>query len=391
MTYRRFSRLGKVAVALVAFAAFLLVADSGGIYSWAERLDLGPERTVALPLATGLNKAMRPLGLEQLRRRELAELARVGWSDDPAALAAESGASPTPPSSPKGAEATPGTEPPAPPATPGGVPSATGAGASGCDSPVMPAGMTTSLISSGLPDLHLQGMQPPLQVALAGDSMMAVGLSSTIYNHAGAYPNLSFVKAFKSGTGLARPEVFNWQTEYPAMLAQAQPKVILVAIGANDGQGFVDDGTTYPFGTPGWKQIYAQRLQAYLHMLEAGGAKVVWLELPPMRSASYNNHIEAINCIAYTAVSADPAAVWISTDKIVGDDSGAFRDFGVLNGKEVRLRQNDGIHLSNEGASLVADPVLAWLNAQANGSSASGTAPAGATTTPPPAAASTPR
>jgi len=251
--------------------------------------------------------------------------------------------------------------------------------------------METSLITSGLPDLHLAGAQPPMPVALAGDSMMAVGLSSTIYNHAATYKNLSFLKAFKSGTGLARPEVFNWQTEYPAMLGQAKPRVILVAIGANDGQGFVDGATTYPFGTPGWKQVYAQRLEAYLHMLEAGGAKVVWLELPPMKSANYNSHIQIINCLAYSAVSADPSAVWIATDRIVGDDSGAFRDFGVLNGKEVRLRQNDGIHMSNEGASLVADPVVAWLNAQAGAPGVQGIPPGSTAGSQPPSAVSNPR
>ena len=77
-------------------------------------------------------------------------------------------------------------------------------------------------------------------------------------------------KAFKSGTGLARPEIFNWQTEYPAMLAGAKPDVVVVAIGANDGQGFVDNSVVYPFGSDGWMKIYEQRLTDFLAMLAQG-------------------------------------------------------------------------------------------------------------------------
>jgi len=46
-------------------------------------------------------------------------------------------------------------------------------------------------------------------VALAGDSMMAVGLSATLLRQAAGHKDLRMVKAFRSGTGLARPEVFN--------------------------------------------------------------------------------------------------------------------------------------------------------------------------------------
>ena len=42
--------------------------------------------------------------------------------------------------------------------------------------------------------------------------MMAVGLAPTIMRQASHYRNLAFVPVFKSGTGLARPEVFNWRS-----------------------------------------------------------------------------------------------------------------------------------------------------------------------------------
>ena len=198
-------------------------------------------------------------------------------------------------------------------------------------------------------------------VALAGDSMMAVGLSSTILREAPQYKDLVLVKAFKSGTGLARPEVFDWRSEYPAMLGDARPDVVIVAIGANDGQGFVDKGVTYAFGTPAWQAIYHARVTAYLELLEADGATVVWLGLPPMKSDVYDAHTALVNRIDYAVVSASSRAVWFSTTGMFGDTAGRFQDFGSVHGVPARLRQEDGVHISDAGGVLVADRLLPWL------------------------------
>jgi hypothetical protein len=204
--------------------------------------------------------------------------------------------------------------------------------------------------------------------------MMAVGLSSTLLREAPKYKDLELVKTFKSGTGLARPEVFDWQSEYPAMLKSAMPKdalgggekpeVVVVAIGANDGQGFVEDGVTYLFGTAAWQAIYQRRVQAFLDLLEADGATVVWIGLPPMKSDAYDARIALVNRIDYAVVSASPKAVWFSSAGLVGDAKGHFQDYGQVRGTMTRLRQADGIHLSDDGATLLAAKLLPWLAKQ---------------------------
>jgi lysophospholipase L1-like esterase len=365
--YRRYSTVGQMAVSAAVFAVLMLLLESGGLVDWADRLELGPERTVAVPITLGLQRVVGRMGAEQLRRNALVELARVGWSDDPAALAKVRA-----------------TETPVAPVVSPSVPVAL--------MPVAPMLVAPMLIAvpevkpvpkePGTPDVPKPPLRPlvgapPLlsqlpeiagvetgklrTVALAGDSMMAVGLSSTLLREAPQYKDLELVRAFRSGTGLARPEVFDWKAEYPAMLGGTKPDVVLVAIGANDGQGFVADGITYPFGTPAWQAIYRARVTAYLAMLESGGATVVWLGLPPMKSDVYNARIALVNRIDYEVVSASPSAVWFSTAGLVGDAQGNFQDFGTVHGATVRLRQPDGIHLSDEGAVLVAEKLLPWL------------------------------
>jgi hypothetical protein len=347
-----------MSVGLLAFAAVLVVLDSGGIYSWASRLELGPKRTFALPVAGVLHRGLARLGLEQEREDALVGLARVHWSDDPARMAQAAELAE--------AERTPIGPPPMP------APPEMSLGSDAAHAAVRVKQQELIRVMEGapplvskLPEIEGVGAGKMRSVALAGDSMMAVGLSPAMLRAAPKYGDLEMLKLFKSGTGLARPEVFDWQQEYPAMLAQARPEFVIVAMGANDAQGFVENGVVYPFGSAGWQAIYQRRVQAYLEMLEADGATVVWLGLPPMRSEEYDAHVALINRIDATVVNASPHAIWFSTAGVVGDQAGKFRDFGEVAGRTARLRQGDGIHLSDDGATLVADKLLPWLAAQA--------------------------
>lgn len=368
--YKRFSTVGQMAGSVAVFAALALVLESGGVYEWAQRLDLGPERTVALPVASGLHRVLGWTGLERVRKSELVGLARVGWSDDPEALAAV--AAVPPPSKAMVPEIPVATVVSAVPVDGNNV--ATTAVVKPVvveerptittpDVPLKPM-VGDPPLTSALPKLPAVPAGGTRRVALAGDSMMAVGLSSTILREAPKYKDLELVKTFKSGTGLARPEVFNWQSEYPAMLKDAKPDVVLVAIGANDGQGFVENGVTYPFGSEGWKTIYQRRVQAFLDMLEADGATVVWVGLPPMKSDSYDSKIALVNRIDYAVVSASPHAIWFSSAGLIGDAKGRFQDYGQVHGTTARLRQADGIHFSDEGATLLTARLLPWLAKQ---------------------------
>jgi uncharacterized protein len=351
--YRRFSTLQQMGASLAVFAGLMLVLESGGLYEWAQRLELGPERSVALPLAAGLWRGMGWTGLERGRDRVLVALARSGWGDDPAAATV--------------AAVAPVVKVQVPPVVLPAAPAGAGVPA-GPSIPRPPrvivegdAPLVTEL--PAIPAVEAGGQRT---VALAGDSMMAVGLSSTILRRVPEYKDLAVVKAFKSGTGLARPEVFNWQAEYPAMLREVRPDVVLVAIGANDGQGFVEGGVTYLFGTEGWKAVYRRRVEAYLQMLKSNGAMVVWLGLPPMKSGVYDARIALVNRIDYEVVSESPGAIWFSTATVVGDAQGRFQDYGSVDGQTARLRQADGIHLSDDGAVLVVERLLPWLAAQKN-------------------------
>lgn len=200
------------------------------------------------------------------------------------------------------------------------------------------------------------------QIALVGDSMMAVGLAPHLTRMIEKNSLGKVIRAYKSGTGLARPDVFNWVNEYPKMLAGKKPNIVICAIGANDGQGIQVDKKPLQFGTPGWEEEYARRVGAFSEILLKGGAKVYWILLPHMRSSVYDQRMQNLNAFLQAKFKDVPNLVFISPDSmIVGAATNSYVEYAQYGGKQERLRGEDGIHLSDAGGRNLAAGILKVL------------------------------
>jgi hypothetical protein len=381
----------QIALGLAGFLAMIVLLDSGGLAQWAERLDVGPLRAVAAPATAHIDAHLRPLGVDDIRPRLIAALGKLGWSDDPAAWAAAGAGGAQfwpfsvtpPPELPAMVIAPPPSPPPPAPHVVAPVAKAekqkaaaplmavvvihNSAPAPAAVAQVAPAIATTLPSLTPLPPLGPIRPGHPRQVALVGDSMMAVGLSAVLLRTTAMDPKIRIVKAFRSGTGLARPDVFDWFSEYPAMIGHNHPDVIIVALGANDAQGYVDsDGQTLTFGSDAWIASYRARVAAFMKLLASTGRQIIWMGLPPMKSPLYDAHTAEINRITYTVVSGYPNAVWWNPTPYIGSPDGSFRDLGEVETPAghrtiAHLRADDGIHLSDDGASLLTEVLLPCL------------------------------
>jgi lysophospholipase L1-like esterase len=364
------SNRGEVMAGLAGFLLTIALLDSGGLAQWARRLEIGPLRRVAVPVTAAINQTLRPLGIDPLRHVLLADLARLHWTRDRAAQQAASQPRP---------QLVPPTVSPRPMAPP--KPNAAMIIATASDKPTKPIARVANPnpappavpILTKLP-LHtrlpaLAPLPPGVHrrtIALVGDSMMAVGLSDMVLRQTANDPALRVIRAFRSGTGLARPDVFNWMTEYPAMIGKNHPNLIIVAIGANDAQGYVDrKGKVLAYGTPAWIASYRARVRRFLTLLQASSQQVLWIGMPPMQQPGYAARMRALNRITATVVAADPHAVWWNPALFIGTKSGQFRALGPASRDQgapiVHLRQPDGIHLTDDGAGLLTAQIIPWL------------------------------
>ncbi len=208
----------------------------------------------------------------------------------------------------------------------------------------------------------IAGVSSETYIALVGDSMMAVGLAPNLTRMIEKNSLGKVVRAYKSGTGLARPDVFNWLNEYPKMVAGKNPGIIICAIGANDGQGIEVNKKAFQFGTPAWDEEYARRVGAFSELLLKSGAKVYWVLLPHMRSPVYDQRMQNLNNFLQAKFKDVPNLVFVSPDSmIVGRPVNVYVEYAQINGKQEKLRGEDGIHLSDVGGRNLAAGILKAL------------------------------
>ncbi len=201
-------------------------------------------------------------------------------------------------------------------------------------------------------------------IALVGDSIMAVSVAPNLNRELKKLGIATVIQAYKSGTGLARPDYFNWMTEYPKLLGGQLPQIIICVIGSNDAQGFQVGNKVYQFGQPEWSEEYAKRLESFLMMLKAKNAHVYWVALPKMRSPVFDAKIQVLNKLVATHLEQQAGITLIPTNTILSPDSpNTYLEYAQdpKLGQE-HLRTEDGIHLSDAGGRKLALGVISYLN-----------------------------
>lgn len=204
---------------------------------------------------------------------------------------------------------------------------------------------------------------PETPVLAIGDSMMRI-LGNQIekkFKEAEIEP----VVAFSSlGSGLVRPMVFDWTAKIKELLEANKPKTVFVALGTNDRQTLeAVDGSQIPYGNSEWEPEYAKRIGAVMdQLIEGGVTRVVWLLLPRMKAPANQEHAELLNAVVTREAQAESRK-----DKVSLLDLGTLLSrnpkkysAGVMSptGEFITVRDPDGVHLTADGAKLVASAII---------------------------------
>lgn len=200
-------------------------------------------------------------------------------------------------------------------------------------------------------------------IALVGDSLMAVSLAPNLNRELKKLGVTKVIQAYRSATGLSRPDHFNWMTEYPKLLAGQSPKIIICTIGSNDAQGFQVGNKVYQFGQPEWSAEYTKRLESFLMMLQAQNAQVYWVTLPKMRNPAFDAKIQALNKLVANRLENQDRITLVSPNAILSPENpNVYVEYArdSKSGQE-QLRTEDGIHLSDAGGRKLALGVIAYL------------------------------
>ena len=125
----------------------------------------------------------------------------------------------------------------------------------------------------------------PLKVLVAGDSMTEF-LGPDLINQASAAGKATGNTVTKYGTGLVRPDFFDWSIFAQQLVNQQNPEAVVVMMGGNDGQGItLANGQVLPDGTDAWAKEYRRRVEVVMRIFSGNGKRrVYWIPMPVPRS-----------------------------------------------------------------------------------------------------------
>ena len=342
---RRFDSVKRMATTVAMATVIGLIIEAGGLSIWAQRLEVGVLREIASSITQGWEQTVSFVHLDAPRRWALEAKASLGNVMMPEPITAQ------------GVDTTLQV-------TENNTSTVVAQTKTNTTKKSKRSGRKTENEVASPIAVNFSGNEK-IQIALVGDSMMAVGLAPVLRRALAKEENVNVIRAYRSGTGLGRSDVFNWMEEYPKMRGVHKPHIIICAIGANDAQGFQIDKTVYAFGTPQWNAVYAERVRNFLNLLGQDGARIIWLGMPAMREPNFSKRMMALSALTKSVVTEYTQVTWLDPNPFLNDAGTMFAQFRVnQKGQMIRLRGDDGIHLSDEGAAFLVPSILSWIQAQ---------------------------
>lgn len=316
---------------LVALAALLLAAllDAEALQDTAESQPFGWRHDVATALADPLVEVSRALHLTEPRH----------WVED--------------------ALGRPSTRPE--PSTPASTTTTEAPTTTSTEAPGSSTTSTTEAPTTTAPARRVPTADLPLRLLVAGDSMTEA-LGPVLEELAEGTGPIDATRALEYSSGLTRPDYFDWPARLADLLAERDPEVVVLWLGANDAQGIQTPSGSASFGTDAWVAEYRSRVAATMDLLAAEDRIVYWLGEPVMRSADFDARMALITSIFREEAERRPGIRFVDTrPTFAGADGGYTAYLPDASGTPVLVRRDDGIHLTPAGASRLAAQLLDTL------------------------------
>jgi len=157
----------------------------------------------------------------------------------------------------------------------------------------------------------------------------------------------------RPATGLSRPDFFDWAQHLAGVLTESLPDVIVVLFGANDFQNVEHDGEILDRFGDEWLDLYRERVDRIMTLLGQPEVQTIWVGQPPVREPRLSGGLERLNTVYAEVAAQHPQITYVDTWALFSDDEGGYVD--EIDG--VRLRREDGVHLTIDGGNRLASTV----------------------------------
>lgn len=222
------------------------------------------------------------------------------------------------------------------------------------------ASFPTSMGMEAIPAEFAGGSKHGPRVLVIGDSLMLTVGPVVKKDVEAKLGGLAWIKA-KLGTGLARPDLFDWPVDLKRVVTATRFDAVVMMFGTNDSQDFYEEGELLGYGTEPWVRAYNKRLAALMSATCDSVQHGFWIGMPPMRDPVFARKMLRINAWAAHQVAAHPCMQYISTERLVGDQDGGFADYLQIQTHLEKVRMLDGIHVTAKGGTLISATLIDLL------------------------------
>ncbi|NBC34318.1 MAG: DUF459 domain-containing protein [Alphaproteobacteria bacterium] len=198
----------------------------------------------------------------------------------------------------------------------------------------------------------------PYHVVVFGDSM-ADGIWAGVYRALRGNDRFEVSRHTRVASGLSRPDFYDWPESVRDYLAENPVDIAIISLGLNDTQPIFHDGRwDHAFGSESWDALYVERVAAFMQIFDAAGIPTFWVGLPTVRSGDYGEKVAHINAI-YDAQADLHDVVYVHTRQVTaGEDGGYSAYLPDEDGRNRRVRADDGIHFTTRGYVMLAAHLL---------------------------------
>lgn len=192
-------------------------------------------------------------------------------------------------------------------------------------------------------------------VLATGDSTMQ-GVESFLSDELGE--GYTFVGDVRPGFAISRAP---WTPIAASQVARLRPDTTVVSIGANEGFPLTTpDAVTHACCDEAWVGEYARRVRpSMVSYRRAGRGRVFWLTLPAPGSAKRVPIFAAVNAAILRAAEQLAGVRVLRMDLLFSPDG--YSESIHYRGRDVLVREHDGIHLNVAGTKIAAEVIAEAL------------------------------
>ncbi|BAK84580.1 hypothetical protein GLX_21680 [Komagataeibacter medellinensis NBRC 3288] len=198
------------------------------------------------------------------------------------------------------------------------------------------------------------------RVLVIGDSQ-AQGLAGGLRWLYRTNRNMRILDHSKISTGLVSVAFYNWPDEVHKLAATEHADVAVIMFGANDRPPVRVHGAVDQNQLANFTKIYSSRVRDIIVTLKDAHIPVIWVGHPMVRDDVFSADMAILNNIFQDQAIKNGAQfvpLWS-----VFSDNGHFSAYGEgVDGSKIRLRADDGVHLTPSGyqkAAKILEPMIA--------------------------------